>query len=210
MDKIIKNNQVGIIGEIISDFRFSHEIFGEKFYLFDLKVQRLSGNCDILPVMVSERLIDINIDYKDMCVSVQGQFRSFNKIKDGKSHLILYVFSREIEFLNELLIDSNNNHVCLDGYIVKEPIYHKKPKEREIADLLLAVNRTYGKADYIPCICWGRNANFVSELSTGEHMKIQGRIQSRKYMKRLQDGNQEERIAYEVSVSKMEVLKEED
>ena len=204
----VENNQVTISGEITSDFIFTHELFGEKFYIIDVRVCRLSGNDDIVPVMVSDRLIDVNEDYKGLSIMVQGQFRSYNRHEECKSRLVLSVFAREIEFVDETPESSKTNQIYLDGYICKEPIYRKTPLGREIADLLLAVNRPYGKSDYIPCICWGRNARFASNFSVGTRCEIWGRIQSREYMKRLSDEDAEKRIAYEVSVSKLELVEE--
>lgn len=207
-DKVIENNQVVIMGEVVSDFVFSHEIFGEGFYMVDVNVPRLSDSSDIIPLMVSERLIDVDEDYKGLNIMVQGQFRSYNRHEERKNRLVLSVFAREIEFVDETPESSKTNQIYLDGYICKEPIYRKTPLGREIADLLLAVNRPYGKSDYIPCICWGRNARFASNFSVGTRCEIWGRIQSREYMKRLSDEDAEKRIAYEVSVSKLELMEE--
>ena len=208
-DKVIENNQVVIMGEIVSDFVFSHEIFGEGFYMVDVNVPRLSDSSDIIPLMVSERLIDVNEDYKGLNIMVQGQFRSYNRHEERKNRLVLSVFAREIEFVDETPESSKTNQIYLDGYICKEPIYRKTPLGREIADLLLAVNRPYGKSDYIPCICWGRNARFASNFSVGTRCEIWGRIQSREYMKRLSEDDAEKRTAYEVSVSKLELMEAE-
>ena len=207
-DKVIENNQVVIMGEVVSDFVFSHEIFGEGFYMVDVNVPRLSDSSDIIPLMVSERLIDVEEDYKGLNIMVQGQFRSYNRHEERKNRLVLSVFARESEFVDETPESSKTNQIYLDGYICKEPIYRKTPLGREIADLLLAVNRPYGKSDYIPCICWGRNARFASNFSVGTRCEIWGRIQSREYMKRLSDEDAEKRIAYEVSVSKLELVEE--
>ena len=207
-DKVIENNQVTVMGEIISDFAYSHEIFGEGFYMVDVKVQRLSESFDVIPLMVSERLIDVNADYKGKNICVNGQFRSYNRHEERKNRLVLSVFAREIDFVEEIEESSKTNQIYLDGYICKEPIYRKTPLGREIADLLLAVNRPYGKSDYIPCICWGRNARFASGFEVGEHVQIIGRIQSREYIKKLTETETEKRIAYEVSVSKLECLED--
>ncbi len=167
------------MGEIVSDFVFSHEIFGEGFYMVDVNVPRLSDSNDIIPLMVSERLINVEDDYKGLSIMVQGQFRSYNRHEERKNRLVLSVFAREIEFVDETPESSKTNQIYLDGYICKEPIYRKTPLGREIADLLLAVNRPYGKSDYIPCICWGRNARFASNFTVGTRCEIWGRIQSR-------------------------------
>lgn len=209
-DKVIENNQVTIMGEIVSDFTYSHEIYGEGFYMVDVKVQRLSDSADIIPLMVSERLIDVTGDYKGYNIVVGGQFRSYNRHEERKNRLVLSVFAREIEFVEEVEESTKSNQIYLDGYICKEPIYRKTPLGREIADLLLAVNRPYGKSDYIPCICWGRNARFASSFSVGDRCAIWGRIQSREYMKKLDEERLERRIAYEVSVSKLETMEPEE
>ncbi len=207
-DKVIENNQVTVMGEIVSDFVFSHEIFGEGFYLVDVRVKRLSDSFDVIPLMVSERLIDVTGDYKGMYVCVNGQFRSYNRHEERKNRLVLSVFAREIEFIEELEESSKTNQIYLDGYICKEPIYRKTPLGREIADVLLAVNRPYGKSDYIPCICWGRNARYANNFQVGERCAVWGRIQSREYMKKLSENEVEKRVAFEVSVSKLELLEE--
>ena len=186
-DKVIENNQVTIMGEIVSDFSFSHEIFGEGFYLADIRVKRLSESYDEIPLMVSERLLDVKGDYKGMYVSVNGQFRSYNRHEERKNRLVLSVFAREIAFVDEVEESAKSNQIYLDGYICKEPIYRKTPLGREIADVLLAVNRPYGKSDYIPCICWGRNARYANQFKVGERCAIWGRIQSREYMKKLSE-----------------------
>lgn len=205
-DKVIENNQVTVMGEIVSDFSFSHEIFGEGFYMVNIKVQRLSESFDVIPVMVSERLIDVTANYMGCYINVNGQFRSYNRHEEKKNRLILSVFAREIEFVDELAESSKTNQIYLDGYICKEPIYRKTPLGREIADVLLAVNRPYGKSDYIPCICWGRNARYASGFAVGERCAIWGRIQSREYMKKIDEEHAERRVAFEVSVSKLELI----
>lgn len=209
-DKVIENNQVTIMGEIIGDFSFSHEIFGEGFYLVDVRVKRLSESYDEIPLMVSERLLDVNGDYKGKNVAVIGQFRSYNRHEERKNRLVLSVFAREIVFVDEVEEGAKSNQIYLDGYICKEPIYRKTPLGREIADVLLAVNRPYGKSDYIPCICWGRNARYANQFKVGERCAIWGRIQSREYMKKHSETEIEKRVAFEVSVSKLELLEAEE
>ncbi len=174
----------------------------------DVAVNRLSNYMDYIPLMVSERLIDVTADYMGQCIYVSGQFRSFNRHEEKKNRLVLSVFAREIEFIDEAPEDVKSNQIFLDGYICKEPIYRKTPLGREIADLLIAVNRSYGKSDYIPCICWGRNARFASGFEVGGHVQVWGRIQSREYVKKLSEDETEKRVAYEVSVSKVEFLEE--
>ena len=208
-DKIIENNQVTIMGEIVSPFFFSHEVYGEGFYMVDVQVKRLSNSEDRIPLMISERLIDVSQDYTGEFIMVSGQFRSYNRHDEQKNRLVLSVFVREVEFIEEELDGAKTNSIFLDGYICKLPVYRKTPLGREIADLLMAVNRPYGKSDYIPCICWGRNARFASNFEVGSRCAIWGRIQSREYMKKLSEDQLERRVAYEVSVSKLEMVEEE-
>ena len=203
-DKIFENNQVTITGEVVSEFQYSHEVFGEGFYMVEVSVNRLSNFVDIIPVMVSERIVDVTKNYEGNLIYVLGQFRSYNRHEEKKNRLVLSVFARELEFIEEESDELKSNQIYLDGYICKEPIYRKTPLGREIADLLIAVNRSYGKSDYIPCICWGRNARFASGFEVGSHVEIWGRIQSREYVKKINENETEKRIAYEVSVSKIE------
>ena len=205
-DKIIENNQVSIMGKIVSGFTFSHEVFGEGFYMVDISVQRLSDSADIIPVMISERLIDVTQDYEGEYIQIFGQFRSYNRHEEKRNRLVLSVFAREVSFIEDECDKVKSNQIFLDGYICKTPVYRRTPLGREIADMLLAVNRPYGKSDYIPCICWGRNARFTSGFEVGGHVQVWGRIQSREYVKRLEDDSTEKRVAYEVSVSKLEYL----
>ena len=197
-------------GEIVSSFSYSHEIYGEGFYMVDIKCKRLSESYDIIPVMVSERLIDVSGDYMGALICVVGQFRSYNRHEEHKNRLVLSVFAREISFIEEMEESSKTNQIFLDGYICKEPVYRKTPLGREIADLLLAVNRPYGKSDYIPCICWGRNARYANNFKVGERCAVWGRIQSREYMKKLDEDTVEKRVAFEVSVSKLELSGEDE
>lgn len=203
------NNNITLAGVVERELEYSHEVLGEGFYVFMLKCSRTSGNKDTLPVMISDRLVDIREIKVGQVVTVSGQIRSFNRhIDDVKSKLILSVFAREFEVLaqdpEELPFENNTNMVILDGYICKLPIYRCTPKGREVADILVAVNRPYGKSDYIPCIAWGRNARFTGGLEVGEHIQIQGRFQSREYTKKISDIEVETRIAYEVSVSRID------
>lgn len=208
MSREIENNKVTLSGGIVSNFEFSHEFYGEGFYTAMLASERLSGQKDIIPIMVSERLVDVKANWDERFARVSGQFRSYNKNEGEKNHLILSVFVREWEVWEEGGTDRphDENHVSLDGYICKPPIYRKTPLGREIADILLAVNRPYGKSDYIPMICWGRNAVYASGLEIGTRLRIEGRIQSREYQKRISETESEKRVAYEVSVSRLEVL----
>ena len=203
---MINNNVLEIEGVIASDFVYSHEVFGENFYTFFAEIERTSGAKDRLPIMISERLIDVKINMIGTGIRVIGQFRSFNKQDGERSHLILSVFAREAEILECDFPPENT--ISLRGTICRKPAYRETPLGREIADVLLAVNRPYGKSDYIPCICWGRNARFASGLEVGTMLKVRGRIQSREYTKKLSETESETRTAYEVSISKMEVMYE--
>ena len=209
-----ENNQLVLVGKVTSDKRFSHEIYGEKFYIFDLSVPRLSGNADIIPITISERLLleeDLSIGKN---IIIEGQFRSYNSYENERNKLILTVFAKEIKFAEnqeeEFKPSKENvsNEVTLIGYICKKPIYRKTPFGREIADILLAVNRAYNKSDYIPCIAWGRNARFCENVPVGTQVKIVGRVQSRQYEKKYEDGTSEVKVAYEVSIASLEVIDE--
>ena len=203
------NNIITLIGTIVSDKQFSHEVYGEGFYTFDLEVPRLSENSDIIPVTASERILDENFKVGQKVI-IDGQFRSYNNYENEKNKLVLTVFVKDMKEVEEISEDQNPNEIILDGFICKKPIYRTTPFGREIADILLAVNRAYNKSDYIPCIAWGRNARFCQNMSVGERIKIWGRIQSRLYEKKFEDGTSETRRAYEVSISKLEVEKEEN
>ena len=195
-----QNNKVYILGVVLTKAVFSHEVYGEGFYEMNVSVKRLSGQSDILPVTISERLIEANKLEVGSKLCAIGQFRSYNKIVDGKSRLMLTVFVRE---LCEEEYPQNPNSIALSGYICKPPIYRTTPFEREIADLLIAVNRAYNKSDYIPCIAWGRNARFVKNLAVGEKVALSGRIQSREYTKKLSEQESKIMTAYEVSISRL-------
>ena len=211
-----ENNHIILVGKVTSDKRFSHEIYGEKFYVFDLSVPRLSGTSDSIPITVSERLMvngELPIDTK---ITVEGQFRSYNSYGEGKNRLILTVFAKNIILLEdqesevEAKKDFISNEVTLIGYICKKPVYRQTPCGREIADILLAVNRAYSKSDYIPCIAWGRTARYCENMEVGTEVKIVGRVQSRQYEKKHEDGTIESKVAYEVSVASLEVINKED
>lgn len=207
-DKMIDNNKVTVIGEVATDFTYSHEVYGEGFYVTELKVNRLSSQADLIPLLVSERLMDVTRDYKGVTIEASGQFRSYNRHEGVKNRLVLSVFVREVNFLESFTDYTKTNQIFLDGYICKSPIYRKTPLGREIADLLVAVNRPYGKSDYIPCIAWGRNARFASNFEVGNRIQLWGRVQSREYTKKIDDETSEKRIAYEVSISKLDQIDE--
>lgn len=210
------NNHLVLVGKITDEKKFSHEIYGEKFYTFDLSVPRLSGNADVIPITISERLFRDDELVVDKKVKITGQFRSYNSYENEKNKLILTVFAKDIEFLpnqEEEVVASKDlisNEVVLIGYICKAPIYRQTPFGREIADILLAVNRAYNKSDYIPCITWGRNARFCSKMEVGTEVKVTGRVQSRSYEKKYEDGSVEQKVAYEVSISNLEVINQKD
>lgn len=215
MENEINNNNITLIGVVEKEAEYSHEVFGEGYYIFMIKCLRTSGNEDVLPVMISDRLTDIREIKVGQAVAVLGQIRSFNKHTDNmKSKLILTVFAREFEVLTqdseELPFEDNTNMVTLDAYICKPPIYRCTPKGREIADILVAVNRPYGKSDYIPCIVWGRTAKFVGHLPIGTHIEMTGRFQSRPYTKKISEDEIENRVAYEVSVGRVEIIEEKE
>ena len=202
-NEVKSTNYVFLQGQIGSPIEYSHDLYDERFYEFTLKVPRLSEQLDELPITVSQSLVE-GLREGDK-IALTGQFRSFNRPDGERSRLILSVFAREILPVKD---DVNPNTAQLTGYICKPPVYRTTPFNREICDVLLAVNRAYSKSDYIPCICWGRNARFASTFEVGEHVQVIGRIQSREYIKKLSETETEKRIAYEVSVSKLECLEE--
>lgn len=203
-EKSMENNKVTVIGQIVSEFTFSHEVYGEGFYMTELSVNRLSDQADIIPLMVSERLMDVHQSYLGQTIAVNGQFRSYNRHEGNRNRLLLSVFVREVEFMEGFDDYTKSNQIFLDGYICKQPVYRKTPLGREIADLLVAVNRPYGKSDYIPCIAWGRNARFAAGFDVGGRVRVWGRVQSREYTKKLNEVDCEKRVAYEISVGKLE------
>ena len=215
----LENNYLTLVGKVTGEKRFSHEIYGERFYVFNLEIPSLSGNSDIIPITVSERLIKEETLQEGHQLLVKGQFRSYNSYENNKNRLILTVFAKDIIEVEEKEEDEENemvkkdtitNEVVLVGYICKKPIYRQTPFGREISDILLAVNRAYNKSDYIPCIAWGRNARFCQDIEVGAQVKIVGRVQSRQYEKKHEDGTVETRVAYEVSVGSLEVIEEND
>ena len=215
----LENNYLTLVGKVTGEKKFSHEIYGERFYIFNLSIPRLSGNSDIIPITVSERLIKEDTLQEGNKLLIKGQFRSYNSYENEKNRLILTVFAKDILEVEESEGEEENdivrkdiitNEVVLVGYICKKPIYRQTPFGREIADLLLAVNRAYNKSDYIPCIAWGRNARFCQNLEVGTQVKVVGRVQSRTYEKKHEDGSVETRVAYEVSIGSLEVVEEKD
>ena len=214
----LENNYLTLVGRVTGEKKFSHEIYGEKFYTFNLSIPRLSGNADIIPITISERLISENTLTEGKKLLIKGQFRSYNSYQNEKNRLILTVFAKDIQGIEEPAEQEENdivkkeettNEVVLIGFVCKKPIYRQTPFGREIADLLLAVNRAYNKSDYIPTIAWGRNARFCQNLEVGAQVKIVGRVQSRQYEKKYEDGTSEMKVAYEVSICSLELLNEE-
>ena len=215
----LENNYLTLVGKVTGDKKFSHEIYGESFYVFNLEVARLSGNSDTIPITVSERLITDEMLAQGNNLLVKGQFRSYNSYENEKNKLILTVFAKDVMEVEEPVNEEENemvkkdmitNEVVLVGFICKQPIYRQTPFGREIADILLAVNRAYNKSDYIPCIAWGRNARFCENIPVGTEVKIIGRVQSREYEKKHEDGTVETRVAYEVSIGSLEIVEEND
>lgn len=197
--ELLSNNRVFLFGEIASEPKFSHESFGEAFYEIDLKVKRLSEQFDTIPITISDKLLtkEMQVGTK---LAIKGQFRSYNKVEDEKSKLMLTVFVREIIEYNETM---NPNIIEISGFVCKEPTYRTTPFKREICDVLIAVNRAYNKSDYLPCIAWGRNARYVKNLEIGKKVNLVGRIQSREYQKKTETGEILTKTAYEVSINKI-------
>ena len=210
----LENNYLTLVGKVTGEKRFSHEIYGERFFTFNLSIPRLSGNADIIPVTTSERLINDEMLTEGNKLLIKGQFRSYNSYENEKNKLVLTVFAKDVQEVEEETSEENEivkkemitNEVILVGYVCKKPIYRQTPFGREIADLLLAVNRAYNKSDYIPTIAWGRNARFCQNLEVGTQVKIVGRIQSRMYEKKYEDGTVEQKVAYEVSICSLELI----
>ena len=213
----LENNYLTLVGKVTGEKRFSHEIYGERFFTFNLSIPRLSGNADIIPVTTSERLITDEMLTEGNKLLIKGQFRSYNSYENEKNRLVLTVFAKDVQEVEEDEASEENeivkkemttNEVVLIGYVCKKPIYRQTPFGREIADLLLAVNRAYNKSDYIPTIAWGRNARFCQNLEVGTQVKIVGRVQSRIYEKKYEDGTVEQKVAYEVSICSLELIEQ--
>ncbi|ONI46399.1 single-stranded DNA-binding protein [Candidatus Epulonipiscium fishelsonii] len=208
VEHILENNEVEVIGKVVTGIEYSHKVYGEGFYSFDVEVPRLSDSSDLIPITISERLLPYNAEIEGKIFKITGQFRSYNQYEEGKNRLILTLFALEIEEITEQELSKNHNSLRLKGFVCKPPVYRTTPFGREITDILLAVNRAYHKSDYIPCITWGRNARYAKNLSIGDEIEVLGRIQSRVYQKKLENGETIKRVAYEVSISKMEVVTE--
>ena len=213
----LENNYLTLVGKVTGEKRFSHEIYGERFYTFNLSIPRLSGNADIIPVTTSERLITDEMLTEGNKLLIKGQFRSYNSYENERNKLVLTVFAKDVEEVveneeneeNEMVKkEMTTNEVVLIGYVCKKPIYRQTPFGREIADLLLAVNRAYNKSDYIPTIAWGRNARFCQNLVVGTQVKLVGSVHSRMYEKKYEDGTVEQKVAYEVSICSLELIEQ--
>lgn len=200
-----ENNKATIRGKILENLTFDYEVFGEKIYSSTIDVIRTSGTHDIIPIKISERAIDVQKDRQGAFVNVLGQFRSYDRYESDRRKLILYMFVDEMSFIDDLKWNNHSNNAYIDGYICKEPVFRETPKGREIADVLLAVNRACQKTDYIPCVFWGRNAHYVTNLEVGTRLQLNGRIQSREYLKKMPDKMFDKRTAYEFSVGRMAV-----
>ena len=205
-----RDNNITVFGLVAEEPVFNHEVFGEKFFKMMVSVNIVSRTVDTLPVLISERIADMKELKTGACVMITGRIKSYNEHIGEKSKLILAIFTEIIEiYENEVELPFNND-VVLRGFICKEPNYRVTPLGREITDVLIAVNRAYGKSDYIPCIVWGRTAKFVGHLPVGTHIEMTGRFQSRPYTKKISEDEIENRVAYEVSVSKIEVIEEKE
>ena len=205
--RIAENNHAELTGVILSELEFSHEVSGERFFKTRIRSERLSENSDELPVILSEKLLENKQFQTGERVKIEGQFRSYNRHDNNKNKLILSVYAQDMEKIpQETEAVQPENTVELNGYVCKQPVYRTTPLGREITDVLLAVNRSYGKSDYIPCICWGSNARAAKDLTVGDKLRLSGRIQSRMYQKKESDGSVDNRIAYEVSVGRLETL----
>ena len=201
--ELLNNNKVFLSGVVVEKPTFSHETYGEGFYEVKLSVPRLSEHTDILPVTVSEKFLkDFSLGQE---VALKGQFRSFNKLNGEKSKLVLNVFAREIIEKNETL---NPNIIEITGFLCKPPVFRTTPFNREICDILVAVNRAYNKSDYLPCIAWGRNARYIKDAPVGKKLEIVGRIQSRDYQKKLESGEVVTKTAYEISIGRINIVEE--
>ena len=213
----LENNYLTLVGKVTGEKKFSHEIYGERFYTFNLSILRLRWNSVLIPITTSERLINDEMLTEGNKLMIKGQFRSYNSYENEKNRLVLTVFAKDVEEVKEeetteeseiVKKELTTNEVVLIGYVCKKPIYRQTPFGREIADLLLAVNRAYNKSDYIPTIAWGRTARFCQNIEVGAQVKVVGRVQSRIYEKKYEDGTVEQKVAYEVSICSLELIDE--
>ncbi len=194
------NNRIVAVGRLEGGLELSHEVMNEPFYTGTLLVKRLSGAVDRLPVTIPGKLMAL-LPQEETQLLMSGQVRSYNKVVEGAGRLMVTLFAQGITPSpdNETL-----NKVSLTGSLCKPPVYRSTPFGREICDMMLAVNRAFGKSDYIPCIAWGRNAQYASRFGVGDRVRLTGRLQSREYQKLLESGEYLSRNAYEVSCFTLE------
>jgi len=207
LTNLLTENKVSLFGKVISEPIYSHEVDRERFYEFSIEVERLNGSADIIPVVFSRRLINIEEIKLNISLQVLGQYRSFMTQAEDRCKLVLKVFACGIEIREDMALNIANG-IFLEGYVAKKPNYRKTPFGREISDLLIAVNRAYNESDYITCIAWGRNAKYCESFNVGDRIKVYGRIQSREYEKKYESGEVEKKVAYEIAVSKLEIINE--
>lgn len=201
MDMISENNYVRLVGVMAGRPEYSHSSRGQDFYTFPLEVLRLSGNCDTINIIVRPEMLEgLEIAERGkLCVC--GQLRTFNNRRGEGAKLVITVFARELQLCD----DDDSNLVELIGTLCKAPNLRCTPMGRDICDLMLAVNRHYGRSDYLPCICWGVRAREAAAWTVGTRVRLTGRIQSRRYIK-LSEAGSVEKTAYEVSVTEIEPL----
>lgn len=202
MEKQFGTNQATVKGMIDSDFTFSHQIYGEGFYFIDVLVKRRSDIADRIPVMISDHMIDVETSQKGKYIEIQGQFRSYNRLINNRSRLILSVYARKVRLA--ATEDALENQIMLDGYLCRPPVFRITPTGKEITDFMIAINRSCGKTDYIPCICWGKNARYAARMVVGGRLTVEGRIQSRNYLKKNNLNEMITKTTYEVSVSRLQ------
>ena len=200
----MESNIAELCGAVLSELKYSHKTYGEIFYTFVLGIERRSGYIDEINIMVSERLIFDKPPRVNDFVEIKVQVRTYNELSEGRNKLNVVVFAKEIYLSDNF--GYNENYVYLEGFLCKEPLKRTSPLGRDICDLMMAVNRMYNKSDYIPCIAWGRNAGYAESLGVGTKLSVEGRIQSREYRKKLDDGSSEMRKAFEVSIVKIEEI----
>lgn len=202
-----ENNICKLEGKLAGRFEFSHQKNSENFYSNVIKVERLSGNVDEIPIVVSERRkeIDFSKDYTGVNFILSGTVETYNYIKMGKSHLKVYVLVISCALQKGDI--QEDNYVYLEGYICKKPVFRITPQGKKITDVIIAVN-SFKKSAYIPCIAWNNNALELSKYNIGDSLKIKGRIQSREYLKMYSDNLEqaEKKTAYEVSIYDLKKL----
>ncbi len=194
-------NKVYLYGMVVSNPTPCDDYYGSDYCNIQISVRRLSSIIDTIPVTLHRDLVEqYNVKLGDN-LAILGEFRSYNKIENNRSRLMLSVFVHEI---TDEIDTTNPNIIELSGYICKLPVYRTTPFNREIADLLIACNRNSNRSDYLPAIAWGRNARFAKNIMVGEQVHILGRIQSREYQKRLDNGEMQTRTEYEISIKEID------